>query len=43
LETNDAIPETRVELAKVELEKIEFIDMSLKKIGFSPWQTLNVN
>jgi uncharacterized pyridoxamine 5'-phosphate oxidase family protein len=36
-------PETGVELVKVEPEKIEFIDMSLKKIGFSPRQTLNVN
>jgi nitroimidazol reductase NimA-like FMN-containing flavoprotein (pyridoxamine 5'-phosphate oxidase superfamily) len=36
-------PETGVELVKVEHEKIEFIDMSLKKIGFSPRQTLNVN
>jgi nitroimidazol reductase NimA-like FMN-containing flavoprotein (pyridoxamine 5'-phosphate oxidase superfamily) len=35
-------PETGVELVKVEHEKIEFIDMSLKKIGFSPRQTLNV-
>ncbi len=35
-------PET-VELIKVEPEKIEFIDMSLKKMGFSPRQTLNVN
>jgi uncharacterized pyridoxamine 5'-phosphate oxidase family protein len=36
-------PETGVELVKVEPEKIEFIDMSLKKIGCSPRQTLNVN
>ena len=36
-------PETGVELVKVEPEKIEFIDMSLKKIGFSPRQTLKVN
>ncbi len=36
-------PETGIELVKVEPEKIEFIDMSLKKIGFSPRQTLNVN
>jgi general stress protein 26 len=36
-------PETGVELVKVEPETIEFIDMSLKKIGFSPRQTLNVN
>jgi hypothetical protein len=35
-------PETGVELVKVEPEKIEFIDMSLKKLGFSPRQTLNV-
>jgi nitroimidazol reductase NimA-like FMN-containing flavoprotein (pyridoxamine 5'-phosphate oxidase superfamily) len=35
-------PETGVELVKVEHEKIEYIDMSLKKIGFSPRQTLNV-
>ena len=37
------VPETGVELVKVEPETIEFIDMSLKKIGFSPRQTLNVN
>ena len=36
-------PETGVELVKVEPEKIEFIDMSLKKLGYSPWQTLDVN
>jgi nitroimidazol reductase NimA-like FMN-containing flavoprotein (pyridoxamine 5'-phosphate oxidase superfamily) len=30
----------KVELVKVETEKIEFIDMSLKKLGFSPRQTL---
>ena len=36
-------PETGVELVKVEPEKIEFIDMSLKKLGYSPRQTLNVN
>jgi uncharacterized protein YhbP (UPF0306 family) len=36
-------PETGVEIVKVEPETIEFIDMSLKKIGFSPRQTLNVN
>jgi len=36
-------PQTGVELIKVEPEKIEFIDMSLKKTGFSPRQTLNVN
>jgi len=36
-------PETGVELVKVEPEKIEFIDMSLKKAGYSPRQTLNVN
>jgi hypothetical protein len=34
--------ETGVELVKVEPEKIEFIDMSFKKIGFSSRQTLNV-
>jgi nitroimidazol reductase NimA-like FMN-containing flavoprotein (pyridoxamine 5'-phosphate oxidase superfamily) len=34
-------PETGVELVEVEPEKIEFIDMSLKKIGYSPRQTLN--
>ena len=33
-------PETGVELVKVEPEKIEFIDMSLKKLGYSPRQTL---
>jgi general stress protein 26 len=38
-----AFPETGVELVNVESEKIEFIDMSLKKIGFSPRQTFNVN
>jgi nitroimidazol reductase NimA-like FMN-containing flavoprotein (pyridoxamine 5'-phosphate oxidase superfamily) len=36
-------PKTGVELVKVEPEKIEFIDMSLKKMGYSPRQTLNVN
>jgi nitroimidazol reductase NimA-like FMN-containing flavoprotein (pyridoxamine 5'-phosphate oxidase superfamily) len=36
-------PETGVELVKVEPEKIEFIDMALKKLGYSPRQTLNVN
>jgi len=36
-------PETGVELVKVEPEKIEFIDMSLKKLDYSPRQTLNVN
>jgi nitroimidazol reductase NimA-like FMN-containing flavoprotein (pyridoxamine 5'-phosphate oxidase superfamily) len=36
-------PETDVELVKVEPEKIEFIDMSLKKLGYSPRQILNVN
>jgi nitroimidazol reductase NimA-like FMN-containing flavoprotein (pyridoxamine 5'-phosphate oxidase superfamily) len=36
-------PKIGVELVKVEPEKIEFIDMSLKKIGYSPRQTLNVN
>jgi len=35
-------PETGVELVKVEPENIEFIDMSLKKMGYSPRQTLNV-
>jgi len=39
----ETFPETGVELVKVDPEKIEFIDMSLKKIGFSPRQTLNVN
>jgi hypothetical protein len=34
---------TGVELVKVEPTKIELIDMSLKKIGLSPRQTLNVN
>jgi len=34
-------PDT-VELVKVEPEKIEFIDMSLKKMGISPRQILNV-
>ena len=34
-------PET-VELVKVEPEKIEFIDMSLKKMGYSPRQRFNV-
>jgi hypothetical protein len=36
-------PKTGVELVKVEPEKIEFIDMSLKKLGYSPRQTFNVN
>jgi len=36
-------PKTGVELVKVEPEKIEFVDMSLKKLGYSPRQTLNVN
>jgi nitroimidazol reductase NimA-like FMN-containing flavoprotein (pyridoxamine 5'-phosphate oxidase superfamily) len=36
-------PETGVKLVKVEPENIEFIDMSLKKLGYSPRQTLNVN
>ncbi len=31
-----------VELVKVEPKKIEFIDMSLKKMGYSPRQTLNL-
>ena len=35
-----AFPETGVELVKVEPEKIEFIDMSLRKIGYSPRQKL---
>jgi len=34
-------PET-VALIKVEPKKIEFIDMSLKKMGYSPRQTLNL-
>lgn len=34
-------PET-VELVKVEPEKIEFIDMSLKKMGYSPRQIFNL-
>jgi hypothetical protein len=29
-------PETWVELVKIEPEKIEFIDMSFKKIGLQP-------
>jgi len=33
-------PETGVELVEVEPKKIEFIDMSLRKIGYSPRQTL---
>ena len=37
----NTFPET-VELIKVEPEKIEFIDMSLKKMGYSPRQILNV-
>jgi hypothetical protein len=32
-----------VELIKVEPEKIKFIDMSLKKLGYSPRQALKVN
>jgi nitroimidazol reductase NimA-like FMN-containing flavoprotein (pyridoxamine 5'-phosphate oxidase superfamily) len=36
-----AFPST-VELVRVDPEKIEFIDMSLKKMGYSPRQTLNV-
>jgi uncharacterized pyridoxamine 5'-phosphate oxidase family protein len=36
-------PENGVELVKVEPRKIELIDMSLKKIGYSPRQILNVN
>jgi nitroimidazol reductase NimA-like FMN-containing flavoprotein (pyridoxamine 5'-phosphate oxidase superfamily) len=35
-------PETGVELVKVEPGKIEFIDMSLKRIGCSPRQIFNV-
>jgi nitroimidazol reductase NimA-like FMN-containing flavoprotein (pyridoxamine 5'-phosphate oxidase superfamily) len=35
-------PET-VELVKVEPKKIEFIDMSLKKMGYTPRQTLNIH
>jgi predicted pyridoxine 5'-phosphate oxidase superfamily flavin-nucleotide-binding protein len=31
-----------VELVRVDPEKIEFIDMSLKKMGYSPRQTLNL-
>jgi general stress protein 26 len=38
-----AFPETGVEIVKVEPEKIEFIDISLKKLGYSPRQTLEVN
>ena len=34
-------PDTGVELLKVEPQKIEFIDMSLKILGYSPRQTLN--
>jgi uncharacterized pyridoxamine 5'-phosphate oxidase family protein len=36
-------PETGIELVKVEPEKIELVDMSLKKIGYTPRQTLKVN
>ena len=32
-----------VELIKVEPEKIEFIDMSLKEMGYNPRQTLSMN
>jgi nitroimidazol reductase NimA-like FMN-containing flavoprotein (pyridoxamine 5'-phosphate oxidase superfamily) len=32
-----------VGLIKVDPEKIEYIDMSLKKMGYNPRQTLNVN
>ena len=32
-----------VDLVRVDPEKIEFIDMSLKKMGYSPRQTLDVN
>ena len=35
-------PET-VKLVKVEPKKIEFIDMSLKKMGYTPRQTLNIH
>jgi general stress protein 26 len=35
-------PET-VKLVKVEPKKIEFIDMSLKKMGYTPQQTLNIH
>jgi nitroimidazol reductase NimA-like FMN-containing flavoprotein (pyridoxamine 5'-phosphate oxidase superfamily) len=35
-------PETGVELVKVEPEKIEYVDMSLKKVGYSPRQILNL-
>jgi uncharacterized pyridoxamine 5'-phosphate oxidase family protein len=38
-----AFPETGVELVKVEPKTVEFIDMSLKKLGYSPRQTLRVN
>jgi hypothetical protein len=38
-----AFPDTGVELVKIEPYKIEFIDMSLKKLGYSPRQTLEVN
>jgi general stress protein 26 len=33
-------PETGVELVRIEPKKIEFIDMSFKKMGYSPRQTL---
>ena len=32
-----------VDLVRVDPEEIEFTDMSLKKMGYSPRQTLNVN
>jgi nitroimidazol reductase NimA-like FMN-containing flavoprotein (pyridoxamine 5'-phosphate oxidase superfamily) len=31
-----------VELVRVDVEKIEFIDMSLKRMGYSPRQILNI-
>ena len=31
-----------VELVKVDPEKIEFIDMSLRQMGYSPRQELNI-
>jgi nitroimidazol reductase NimA-like FMN-containing flavoprotein (pyridoxamine 5'-phosphate oxidase superfamily) len=36
-------PETGVELVKVEPQKIEYVDVSLKKLGYSPRQTLLCN
>lgn len=38
----NTFPET-VKLVKVEPKKIEFIDMSLKKMGYTPRQTLNIH